>query len=380
MFKKLLHDLVGLWQLAGHHRHGYWKRVAESFNGVASAAPLLVVEYATVAPNEAPLAVDDALSTDEKTVLNGNVLAANPTTPDSDPDGDPLTVTAVNGVAADVGIQITLASGARLTLDANGIFAYDPNGQFESLEASQTAMDTFDYSIDDGNGGTDTATVTITIAGINDSPIIAVNTGTTVNEGSLASIINLAMLNEGDPDDTGLGLTYTVTTATTNGTLRLSGGALGLNSTFTQDDIDNNRIAYDHDGSETLSDSFDFSLADGGENGVTAATGTFNITVTPVNDAPTFTLFTAAIDTTNEDTEVELKLDELKAQGDEADVDGMVDAFLVKSISSGTLKIGTSAVTATAWAVGTNDTIDASNHAYWLPDLDVIVRRTRLMC
>ena len=41
------------------------------------------------------------------------------------------------------------------------------------------------------------------------------------------------------------------------------------------------------DGSETTSDSFDFSLADGGEDGAAPVTGTFSITVTPVNDATT---------------------------------------------------------------------------------------------
>ena len=94
------------------------------------------------------------------------------------------------------------------------------------------------------------------------------------------------------------------------------------------------------------------------------------MSVTAVNDIPTLSSFAAVIDTTNEDTEVELTLAELKAQGNEADVDGTVDAFVVKSVTSGTLKIGTSAGTATAWAAGTNDTIDATNHAYWTPDLN----------
>ncbi len=96
-------------------------------------------------------------------------------------------------------------------------------------------------------------------------------------------------------------------------------------------------------------------------------TDTVAITVNPVNDAPTLTSFAAVVDTTNEDTEVEITFADLAAQGDEADVDGTVDAFVVQSVASGTLKIGTSAGTATAWAAGTNDTIDATNHAYWTP-------------
>ncbi|MEZ6122867.1 MAG: cadherin-like domain-containing protein [Planctomycetaceae bacterium] len=84
-------------------------------------------------------------------------------------------------------------------------------------------------------------------------------------------------------------MTYTVTSNVNNGTLKLNGSAIGLNDTFTQQDIDDNLLTYDHNGGETTSDAFDFSLADGGENGSTPATGTFSFTVTPVNDAPVLT-------------------------------------------------------------------------------------------
>ena len=91
------------------------------------------------------------------------------------------------------------------------------------------------------------------------------------------------------------------------------------------------------------------------------------ISVTAVNDAPTLTAFSGPVDTTLEDTEVEVTFAELTAQGDEADIDGTVAAFVVKSVVSGALRIGTTAGTATAWAAGTNDTIDGSTHAYWTP-------------
>ena len=145
---------------------GTGERAAESYDGNQAGAPLLHVEYM-----QGPVAVDDAVSTDEETVLNGNVLAANPETPDIDPDGDPLTVSEVNGVAADVGNQITLASGALLRVNANGTFDYDPNGQFESLAEGETTLDTFSYTVSDGNGGSDTAMVDVTITGVNGPPL-----------------------------------------------------------------------------------------------------------------------------------------------------------------------------------------------------------------
>ncbi len=54
----------------------------------------------------------------------------------------------------------------------DGSFTYNPNGQFEYLAPGQTATDTFVYTYDDGLGNQDTATVTMTINGVNDAPII----------------------------------------------------------------------------------------------------------------------------------------------------------------------------------------------------------------
>ena len=148
---------------------------------------------------------------------------------------------------------------------------------------------------DSGNtgtgGGTDIAlgSVNVDITAINDGPTVATNTGVTVNEGSTGTVITVAMLNAGDVDDSGAGLTYSVTTDVVNGTLKLSGITIGLNDTFTQADINGGLVTYDHDGTQTSSDSFAFSLADGGENGAIAAIGTFNLTVSNVNDAPTIT-------------------------------------------------------------------------------------------
>ena len=83
-------------------------------------------------------------------------------------------------------------------------------------------------------------------------------------------------------------------------------------------------------------------------------------------NSPTLTHFSDTIDTTNKGTEVELTFAELAAQGDEADTDGTVVSFIVQA-SIGTLKIGSSSGTATAYASGTNETIDSSHNAYWTP-------------
>ena len=86
-------------------------------------------------------------------VLTGNVLADNGNGADDDADGDSLQVTSVNGSLSDVGTQITLSSGALLTLNADGSFDYDPNGGFDDLLDGESRDDSFTYEVSDGNGG-----------------------------------------------------------------------------------------------------------------------------------------------------------------------------------------------------------------------------------
>ena len=58
-----------------------------------------------------------------------------------------------------------------VTDDGMGGFTYDPNGAFEALDDNETATDSFTYTVDDGNGGVVTETVTLTIEGVNDAPV-----------------------------------------------------------------------------------------------------------------------------------------------------------------------------------------------------------------
>ena len=88
------------------------------------------------------------------------------------------------------------------------------------------------------------------------------------------------------PDDDGADVTYTASNLV-NGHIEVIGSA---QSTFTQADINAENVVFIHDDSQTTSASFGISLADGGENGSTPATGTFNIIITPVN-SKTFGLF-----------------------------------------------------------------------------------------
>ncbi|MBN2293610.1 MAG: tandem-95 repeat protein, partial [Pirellulales bacterium] len=108
--------------------------------------------------NDAPDAVDDTEDIDENVVATFNVLGN-----DIDPDtSDTLTVT-----------EATSAAGAAVTILGNGSLQYDPTGVagLDDLQRGQVATDEIYYTISDGNGGTDTATVYVTITGVNDPPV-----------------------------------------------------------------------------------------------------------------------------------------------------------------------------------------------------------------
>jgi len=106
-----------------------------------------------------PIAVDDSgtgFITDE----DSSFTTANVKTNDSDPNGDTLSVNSFD----------TTGTLGLVTNNGDGTFGYNPNGKFEGLSQGQTATDTFTYTISDGHGFTDTATVSITINGITDVP------------------------------------------------------------------------------------------------------------------------------------------------------------------------------------------------------------------
>ncbi|NET36426.1 MAG: DUF4347 domain-containing protein [Cyanothece sp. SIO1E1] len=119
-------------------------------------------------------AIDDDFSVDADAALTGNVLVDNGNGPDVDPEGDPLSVTAINGVAvAPSGSETVLvgSSGATVTINSDGTFSFDTNGGFDSLAPGETATETFTTTISDGSGNTDISTATITVNGIDDGPV-----------------------------------------------------------------------------------------------------------------------------------------------------------------------------------------------------------------
>lgn len=118
--------------------------------------------------------MDDSASTQEGVSVDIDVLAN-----DSDPEGDVLSIT-----------SFTSSSSGTVTDNGGGTLKYTPHLGF-------IGQDSFSYTVSDGNGGFDTATVTVDVTGSNgpdpfSTPIPSDEDGDASGEGPVPS-------NEGEP-------------------------------------------------------------------------------------------------------------------------------------------------------------------------------------
>ncbi|MGL5011433.1 MAG: Ig-like domain-containing protein, partial [Paracoccaceae bacterium] len=194
----------------------------------------------TVTPvNDAPVAVDDAASTPEDTSVIINVLGN-----DTDVDGDGLVVTGT-----------PTSPNGTVVVNPNGTLTFTPTTDF-------TGTTTISYEISDGNGGTDTAVVNVTVGPVGDAPVATPDAAETDED---TPVVVPVLTNDRDPD--GQPLTVTGGTAP-NGTVTVNpDGTI----TYTPND--------DFNGEDTIT----YSVTDPDGN---TATSTVTVTVTPVNDAP----------------------------------------------------------------------------------------------
>ncbi|MFO1258039.1 MAG: VCBS domain-containing protein [Gammaproteobacteria bacterium] len=238
----------------------------------------------TVDLNQSPNAINDSYTTNEDVALtittpNGVILNN-----DNDPDlpSDVLTISEINGVAADVGKVVTFTEGDFVTLNADGSLSYDPNGKFETLSLGKSFDRTFSYTLRDVEGLTDSATVTITVEGRNDAPIAFDDTAST-NEDTPFTITGAGLLaNDVDVDASDV-LTVTAINGnpvTIGVPILIGSGALVTIGSYTYDP--NNAFEYLAKG-QTFIDSFTYQVTD---NHGASDTGTAFITITGVNDAP----------------------------------------------------------------------------------------------
>ncbi|WP_219644547.1 Ig-like domain-containing protein [Cohnella sp. CFH 77786] len=233
----------------------------------------LLMPGGSLAYAAAPVANGDTATVEEDSGANAINVLAN----DSDVDGDALTIIAVTqSVHGTVAIT---GGGTGLT--------YTPNENY-------VGSDSLTYTVHDGNGGTSTATVNVTVTGVNDGPSAGGDTAT-VEEDSGANAINV-LANDSDVD--GDTLTIIAVTQSLHGTVAITGGGTGLTYTPNENYVGSDSLTYTvHDG-----------------NGGTS-TATVTVTVTGVNDGPS-----AGGDTTT--VEEDSGANAINVLANDSDIDG----------------------------------------------------------
>ncbi len=207
--------------------------IANATGGDGADVGAFEVQNGVCGSNDDPDAVDDAANVSEDSGANVIDVLAN----DTDADGDTLTVT------HDQPSHGTYAGGV-----------YTPAANYHG-------PDSFTYTVDDGNGAIDTATVSVTVTNVNDTPV-ATGEAYEIDQDTVLSVAAPGVL-ANDSDIDGDALQAALCAGASNGTV-----VLNANGSFT----------YTPNAGFAGVDSFTYSAFDG-----TAHSSCVTVTIT-VND------------------------------------------------------------------------------------------------
>nr|XP_044999993.1 extracellular matrix organizing protein FRAS1 isoform X3 [Jaculus jaculus] len=227
---------------------------------------------------------------DENSIKKITTLQLSATDQDSEPTELIYRVTAQPRLghlehAASPGIQISSFTQADLT---------SRNVQYVHSSRTEQHSDAFSFVLSDGAHEV-TQTFHITLHPVDDSLPIVQNRGMRVQEGVRKTITEFE-LKATDADTEADSITFTIVQPPRHGTIERTtrGQHFHPTSTFTMEDIYQNRVSYSHDGSNSLKDRFTLTVSDGtnpffiieegGKEITTAAPQQFRVDILPVDD------------------------------------------------------------------------------------------------
>ena len=115
-----------------------------------------------------------------------------------------------------------------ISMETDGSFIYDPGDNFDYLTGTETANDTFDYTVTDNVGNSETQTVQIQIFGQNDSPEDITYSNTTIDE-NIDTTGGYAVSNLSTSDaDTNDSFSYSIVGGADSGKFTVTGSELKL--------------------------------------------------------------------------------------------------------------------------------------------------------
>ena len=203
------------------------------------------VSLTIVPANDAPIAAADSAS-----VLEGGAVLIGLAANDTDPEG-----------ALNLG-SIQIASPP-----AHGSIQSFAGGVIYTHDGSETTSDAFSYTIRDLPGAqSNVAAVALTVIPVNDAPVAVADAASVVRGASVQ--IGLAANDTDAEGPLNLG-SIQIASSPQHGTVQILGGG---------------NVRYTHDGSETASDSFTYTIRDAA--GTPSNAGTVSLTIVPAPEIP----------------------------------------------------------------------------------------------
>ncbi|MEK7996170.1 MAG: tandem-95 repeat protein, partial [Planctomycetota bacterium] len=224
----------------------------------------ITVNVTVQSVNDAPVITEGATTTVTMSE-DGSPTAFSLTLNATDADADTLTWS----ISSDASDGSASASGT----GASKAISYAPDANFNG-------SDSFVVQVSDGNGGTDTITVNVTVQSVNDAPSFTKGDDQTVLEDAGAQTVAgwATAISKGPANESGQVLTFNVSTNNN-----------ALFSALPTIDETTGDLTYTPAANANGSAIVTVSLSDNGGGTDTSADQTFTITVTAVNDAPSFT-------------------------------------------------------------------------------------------
>jgi hypothetical protein len=264
------------------------RSIAFKVNDGQDDSNIATADTTVTAHNDAPTATDQSVSTNEDTA-KGITLSG------TDPEGDSLTFT----------YDSTSAQGGTISGTAPNV-TYTPPTNY-------SGPDSFNFTADDGNGGTDSGTISITVVPVNDAPVLDLNgagagidnnaaftenqpgvqlaPSATASDVDSANLTSATVVLVNHPDNAAEVLTATPGGSITVDTYDSSTGVLFLHGSDTLAHYQQvlRSVVYNNtsDTPDSSPRQIHWKVNDGS---LDSATATTTLTVTPVNDPPTLDL------------------------------------------------------------------------------------------
>ncbi|MGH0181185.1 UNVERIFIED_CONTAM: hypothetical protein FKN15_006840 [Acipenser sinensis] len=234
--------------------------------------------------------VNKGLVLDENSVKKITTLQLSATDQDSEPGDLVYSITKQTQLGR---LEHAASPGSRISTFTQADLA-SRSIQYVHTSEEEKHSDDFTFVVSDGANEV-AQTFYITIRPVDDSLPLVQNPGMRVQEGVRKTITEFE-LKATDADTEAESVTFTIVQVPRHGTIERTNNGQHYRQTnsFTMDDIYQNRVSYNHDGSNSLKDRFTFTVSDGTnqffmvEEGqkeiVTAAPQRFKIDILPVDD------------------------------------------------------------------------------------------------